>query len=261
MTRRALWGLAFAALVFALAGCAGGRRFAVEPRGEAVAVGESAARLAAYNAPFRQCRLAGSLLLPEAGRLSFGARVFRGLGARLDALAGLGRTAFSLTCLEGGECGLYLPGEGRYLLRQGGRLPGFLSALLTGRVPGDGQAVAAWRTPTGGTILRLETKGGWAEVAFDREEGLPRRVLYGPLGGEADAELRLDEFKSVEGHPFPHLIRIRGVDEDAFAEVSVDRVLPAQAGEGGAFKVLPPPGVEATRNDDDALWARLVSAQ
>ena len=181
-----------------------------EAPGFPVDPGPLAERLEAYNTALTEARLQGRLRAEGQGSADFGARVRRGEGLRLDAVAGPFSTlVLSLACRAEQTCEAYVPSRKKAYREPWGAWGPWLETLLLGRVPAAGRPAAAQRFPDGSHSLLLSGDGGWREeVSFRGAAQLPERVVL-TRWGEPRLEIAYGEYTELAGQPFPGRVALQ----------------------------------------------------
>lgn len=248
------WAAVAAALL--LGACA--PRVAVrEPVGTPVDPAPLDRLLQAYNAGPEAVRLQGRLWAEGKGSADFGARVRRGEGLRLDAVAGPFSTpVLSLACRSGagGMCEVYLPTRRTAYREEWDAWGPWFETLLLGRVPRVGSPRQAWVFPDGRRVLVLEDAGGWRqEVAFAAGTDVPHRVSFSE-GGEPRLELSYGQYAEVEGYPFPGRVAVRAEGEEGGYRLEFRRIVPDADLADGTLTLTLPPGTAVKGSEGLSQW-------
>jgi len=218
-----------------------------------------AERLAAYNAAPTEARLQGKLRAEGQGSAEFGARVRKGVGLRLDAVAGPFSTlVLSLACRVDEGCEVYLPSRRTAYSEPWAAWGPWFETLLLGRVPRAGQPSGALRFPDGGHDLLLEGDGGWREeVSFAGSSQLPERVMLSRWG-ERRFEIAYGDYTEVGGHPFPGRVALRVAESPTRAEGGYElvfrRVAPDAQIDDGSLTLKLPSGTAVESTEGLATW-------
>ena len=214
-------------------------------------------RLREYNAGPEAVRSQGKLRAEGRGSAEFGARVSRGVGLRLDAVAGPFSTpVFSVACRAAGGvgCEAYLPSRRAAYRQERGAWGPWLETLLLGRAPEVGAATGALLLPDGRRVLVLEGRGGWhQEVGFTAGDDLPYRVSLSRWG-EPRAEITYGDYVAVDGRPFPGRVGVRVARDGGGYVLEFRRVAPDVALADDTFTLTLPPGTVVESAEGLATW-------
>lgn len=241
-----------------LGGCAPRVQTLREGRAVAIDPGPLVERIERYNRGPEAVRVEGKLGVRGRGRADFGARVIRGTGFRLDAVAGpFSKPVLAMACIDGTGCEAYLPDRRTLLTDEGGGWGEWLEMILRGRIPLLGSTSGALAYPGGLEVLRRRASGSWyQEVEFGTESGDPiRTIVY--RGSEVFVTVSFSEYFAVEGQPFPGRISAEMHDPDRGFELEFRRVVPDASLTGEILAIAVPPGTHVESARGSTTWSEL----
>lgn len=249
-----------AILILALllaAGCAGTRIRPVEVEGRSDPAALVAA-LAEYNREGKPLRVLGEARPGGGPKIGFGARAVAGTAFRLDGIAlPSTRVIFSAACGPEAGCEVYLPDEGRVYRDANGKAGGWLSMLVTGRVPLLGRPLYAGVSGDGLPVLvGGDDLGQWSKITFDREGRLPARAVYGE-GDKPRFEVVLKDFFEDGGVVSPGEVLAGGENEGQEFVLRIERIEEAGELPIQAFRIRLPEGVRSIEADGSGAWKKL----
>lgn len=245
------------ALILA-AGCAGSRIRPVEEEGRGDPA-RLASALAEYNREGSALRVLGEARGNTGPRIGFGARALVGSAVRMDGLAFPStRVLFSAACGPEVGCEVYLPDEVKVYRDPDGWMGGWLSMLVTGRIPLVGAPTHAAVDKGGFPVLvSVDGHGQWSRVVFDREGKAPVRAVYGDSQGRPKLEIVLSGFPGGAVMAGPGEIMVGGESEGEEFVLRIERIEDAGEIPEQAFRLRIPEGVRSVEASGSAAWKKL----